>query len=148
MANRQTWATLLLAMLLVLDLNQCPFVIGWALLPTHHEFNIENALSKDLLDVQCNSNNEGALGLAHVPLHGNYTHGFKTGLFKTVTYTCTLTNPNTRAFKVFEVFIDAQKFIDNQCGGRHCFWKVQDDGIYLYQIHKNEYIKRYDWDHT
>ena len=147
MENQQTWV-ILLVVLLVLDLNQRSFVMGWALFPVHYEFNIENALTKDVLDVNCNSNNDGALGLTHIPLHGNYTHRFKTGLLKTVTYTCTLSIPTTRAFKVFEVFIDAQKFIDNQCGGRHCFWKVQDDGIHLYQIHESQYIKRYDWDHV
>ena len=69
-------------------------VMGWALLPVHCTFNIENALSKDALDVHCSSNTkEGDLGVEHVPLHGNYVHRFKTGLMTTVTYACTLTIP-------------------------------------------------------
>lgn len=85
------------------------------------------------------------------PLHGNYVHRFKTGLMTTMNYACTLTIPGDRAFKALQVFADAQnwqKFVDKQCGGRHCFWKVQDDGIYLYQIHQGQYIKRYAWDHV
>jgi len=147
MANR-VWL-ILFTMVLVLGLNRRSCVMGWALLPVHYTFNIENALSDDALDVHCSSNTkEGDLGIEHVPLHGNYVHRFKTGLVTTVSYGCTLTIPRDRVFKVVQVFTDAQKFVDEQCGGRHCFWKVQDDGIYLYQIHRGQSVKMYSWDHV
>ncbi|KAK9756833.1 hypothetical protein RND81_01G123900 [Saponaria officinalis] len=117
---------------------------AWAVGPSHYEFNIENSMSHGvILSVHCMAN-EADLGPIRLPMHKNYTHGFKTEMFKTTRYYCDVTAPG-RVQKVFDTFRDVIEFVDHECGGRHCFWKVMDDGIYLYHIQKQKYFKKYNW---
>ncbi|KAK9726453.1 hypothetical protein RND81_05G216300 [Saponaria officinalis] len=116
---------------------------GWAIGPTHYEFNIENAMSDGVLNVHCMTNDDD-LGLVRLPVHNNYTHGFDTQMFKATRYFCDLKAPG-RVYKIFDTFRDMIEFVDHECGGRHCFWKAMDDGIYLFHIQKDKYFKKYDW---
>uniref|UniRef100_A0A7C9D2U6 S-protein homolog n=1 Tax=Opuntia streptacantha TaxID=393608 RepID=A0A7C9D2U6_OPUST len=99
-----------------------------------------------VLNVHCRSDNDD-LGLVRLPVHSNYTHNFRTQMFRTTLYYCELTAPGF-VQKTFDTFKDVIEFVDNECGGRHCFWKATDEGIFLYQIQKKQYFKKYDWDNA
>lgn len=111
-----------------------------------YHVKIDNALSADTLDTHCFKHglHYKDLGHYHIPVNGNFNWTFRTYLFGLVYYECTLTWPN-HGFISFTAFIDNADFVDNYCGGRHCFWKAVDDGIYLYNIKKKIYVFRGSW---
>ncbi|XP_004309768.1 PREDICTED: uncharacterized protein LOC101313175 [Fragaria vesca subsp. vesca] len=38
-----------------------------------------------------------------------------------------------------------QKAVDAHCGGVHCIWTARQDGMYLFNIQTQEYVKKSDW---
>ena len=136
-----------ITILLTLSNNLCEkskiYVEGWAVGPTQYVFSIENAMENGILNVHCKSNNDD-LGLVRLPVQNNYTHELRTEFFNTISFFCELMVPD-RNYIVFDTFRDVIEFVDQECGGRHCFWKACDDGIYLYHIQKHKYILRHHW---
>ncbi|XP_021771835.1 S-protein homolog 1-like [Chenopodium quinoa] len=122
--------------------------MGFSLLKVRYWVQIENKLRKDAIDVHC-MGDAGAhhedLGLVEVPNSGNLNWTFKSRFWMQLQYRCTLTWPNHGSKEII-AFYDERKFIDKRCGGRHCFWKAADDGIYLYHIQKKKYIFAETWD--
>ncbi|XP_021722375.1 S-protein homolog 3-like [Chenopodium quinoa] len=134
---------LFVAFLFLFISKQALSVRGWAIGPAKYVFSIENAMDNGIMNVHCNSENDD-IGLVRLPVNSNYTHGFTTQMFKTISFFCELMIPS-RAFKVFDTFRDVVEFVDRQCGGRHCFWKATEKGIYLYHIQKHKYYKKFEW---
>lgn len=140
-------STTLVALTLLIcttNLSQQPiYVKGWAVGPTHYEFSVENAMDVGIMNVHCKSEDDD-LGLVRLPVHNNYTHGFRTQFFKTISFFCELMIPG-RSYKIIDTFKDVIEFVDHQCGGRHCFWQATENGIYLFHLQRNKYFKKFDW---
>ena len=119
-------------------------VTAWSATPAVYQVSIENGLSDSTLWVHCKSG-DSDLGLHMISRKGNFSWVFKTSLWRQTLCFCGLTW-DYHGRKVFDAFIDKEDFVDKKCGGRHCFWKAIDDGIYLYNIWKHKLIKRYMWD--
>ncbi|KAK9716045.1 hypothetical protein RND81_06G207700 [Saponaria officinalis] len=111
--------------------------------------NIENNLNNDNLDVHCLEYTKRYIdyGSHHLLKNANYSITLKTSPLSHIRIiTCTLTcfiNCNTTIG--FTAFLGRPNFIDNKCGGRHCFFKLEDDEIYLYNIEKTKYEKYMMW---
>ncbi|KAK7832319.1 s-protein like protein 1 [Quercus suber] len=45
----------------------------------------------------------------------------------------------------FDVFTSNEKF-QKECGGDHCIWIAQEDGLYLYELKKQTSVKMHDWE--
>ncbi|KAK9666684.1 hypothetical protein RND81_14G203500 [Saponaria officinalis] len=73
----------------------------------------------------------------------NLTWSFTTELFGLSNYTCDLSVSNAHVNIL--AYAEDEDFVDGGCGGRHCFWKVAPDGIYLYHIHKQQFFLKYQW---
>ncbi|KAK9716038.1 hypothetical protein RND81_06G207000 [Saponaria officinalis] len=125
------------------------FVRGFTPFKVQYIVNIENNLNNDNLDVHCHEYKQRYIdyGSHHLLKNANYSITLKASvLFDVRKITCTLTcflNCNTTVR--FRAFFSDPKFIDNECGGRHCFFKLEDDGIYLYNIKKTKYAKYMMW---
>ncbi|KAK9733799.1 hypothetical protein RND81_04G092900 [Saponaria officinalis] len=123
------------------------FVRCYTFLPARYWFFIENDLSNSDLDVNCkNSNLMLNLGTQHVPRKSNFNYTFVSSFFSSYLILCYLTWSNNPKEQVqLEAFQSTKYFIDHDCGGRHCFWKVVDDGIHLYNLKQKKYNKWGDW---
>ena len=135
---------LLAVVLLALGLLHLQCADSWSLWPVRYWLKVENAL-KATLDVHCQCEDYPELGLQHIPPQGHFNWTFKSQFFKKIVYNCNFTWPN-HAHKSFLVFEDNLNFVDHLCGGRHCTWRAAEDGIYLYRLYKQKYIKMEDWD--
>ncbi|XP_056690678.1 S-protein homolog 1-like [Spinacia oleracea] len=102
-----------------------------------------NGLSNDILDVHCKGDDED-LHLQHLAVNTNFTWSLRTAFFYKVSYDCTVHWEEGGEIK-FNAFIDDSKFLDYGCGGRHCFWKTTDFGLYLWQIHNRTFVYKYGW---
>lgn len=120
-----------------LGVHASPFLKGVAF-----HVAIINGLSSDTLDVHCNGDSRD-LGLQHLSVNTNFTWDFKTAYFYSASYDCNL--KWVEGQNKFNVFKDDGKFIDDECGGRHCFWKATDFGIYLYHIQKQQFVFKFGW---
>lgn len=134
---------LLSALFIVFYLTKFRYVLGWSARPATYFVIFENKLS-DILWVHCKSADDDR-ELQSVLPNRNYTMEIHTLWFTQCLYFCGLTWDD-HGRKVFDAFRGDQGFVDTQCGGRHCFWRIQSDGIYLYTIWKGKYGKKYDWD--
>lgn len=135
---------LLISLFIVINLTNPPSVIGWSIIkPATYQVAVENGLNNTLW-VHCKSG-DSDLGPHKLAKDANFSWVFKTSVLKKRLYFCGLTwNKHWR--KTFDAFTDEQEFVDRGCGGRHCFWKALDDGIYLYNIYKAKFFKKFKWD--
>ncbi|KAL9235815.1 hypothetical protein vseg_010549 [Gypsophila vaccaria] len=119
-------------------------VASWSLSPAYYNISVGNGLPNSTLWVHCKSGDDDR-GLHTIPRGANFSWVIKTHWVKKRIYFCGLTWDNYGR-KTFDAFLDEQDFVDQGCGGRHCFWKAMPDGIYLYNIRKGHYVKKDKWD--
>lgn len=135
-----------LILILSLIIIEQALVIAFTPFRVRYWVKIENALDENelsVLDVHCKGGAHSAdLGLQHVPLNGNFNWSFKG---TKVIYYCSVVRGN-RDHIVFTAFDHDPTFLDKYCGGRHCFWKAANDGLYLFNIKKQEYVFLRTWD--
>ncbi|KAK9666682.1 hypothetical protein RND81_14G203300 [Saponaria officinalis] len=74
----------------------------------------------------------------------NLTWSFKTDWLIQTDYACDLSISNAQVHIL--AYAELKNFVDDGCGGRHCFWKVSRDGIYLYHIQKQQFFWKYRWE--
>ncbi|XP_021762988.1 S-protein homolog 74-like [Chenopodium quinoa] len=105
-----------------------------------------NNLSNDTLDVHCKGDDGEFtdLKLQHVQVNANFTFDLRTAFTYTVSYECVIDWVEGGEIK-FESFRDTSKFLDDGCGGLHCFWKATNFGLYLFQIQKQTYVFKFGW---
>lgn len=95
-----------------------------------------------MLDVICYGESKD-YGLQHLAVSTNFTWSFKTSFTHTVIYNCNLKYHGEQCN--ITVFMDNILFIDDECGGRHCFWKANKTGIYLFNFQKQQSMLIYEW---
>ncbi|KAL8141241.1 hypothetical protein V2J09_007262 [Rumex salicifolius] len=98
---------------------------------------------KVLLGVHCKSKDDD-LGIRFLDVNQEFEWRFRTNVLETTLFFCGFSWVGGR--KVFDAFKDDPDFLDGGCGGRHCTWKAQEDGIYLYNLKQNNYKLVYKWD--
>ncbi|CAO2841134.1 unnamed protein product [Amaranthus hypochondriacus] len=135
----------LLILFMVLSFINIEYVLGWGFFKATYHVIIGNGLN-DNLWVHCKSG-DSDLKLQKLSKNGNFSWDIKAGWSVGVQrlYFCGLTWDH-HGKKVFDAFVDDQQFVDTKCGGRHCYWKAVDDGIYLYHGYKRKFRKMYAWD--
>lgn len=94
------------------------------------------------LIVHCKSKNDD-LGVHNLAVGQQFHWEFRTNLWDTTLFTCTFSWSG--GSKGFEAFNDGDLNL-RWCGGQHCTWKAQEDGIYLFDIKANKYNFLYNWD--
>ncbi|KAL8141238.1 hypothetical protein V2J09_007259 [Rumex salicifolius] len=134
--------TILLFTIALICLNET-LVSAYTMFAKYHVIII-NGLSHEIddLEMQCKSSDDdqGDHWLRH---NEQYEWSFRVGLFKKKDYTC-LVSWN-RGYRIFKAFEDDPEFVDENCGGRHCIWKAQDDALYLFDIKDQEFKLTYFW---
>ncbi|KAL8141239.1 hypothetical protein V2J09_007260 [Rumex salicifolius] len=89
--------------------------------------------SGNKVELHCKSK-EDDLGLHTLAPTEQFEWGFRTAIFETTLFFCGASW--SLGHKEFDSFKDDPNFEDD-CGGRHCFWKAQEDGLYLYNNKDN-----------
>ncbi|KAK9733724.1 hypothetical protein RND81_04G087400 [Saponaria officinalis] len=123
-----------------------------AVFSARHWLSIENALSNDIgtLDIHCYKSGKKImsdnLGLQNVLNKQYYNITFKSAFSKTVTIVCDFNYPTLgRLTGQFFAFDQRKYFTDRKCGGRHCSWKFDDDGLHLFHNQERVYNKISYW---
>lgn len=116
------------------------FVMGWSLWPAKYWVEVDNRLTMDTVEIHCTkvALKPKDLGVYHIPVNSSFNWSFKTNFATMIYYNCNLTRPN-HGYIRFTAFHDYPTFVDKQCGGRHCTWKTNDTGVYLYNIKEKKY---------
>ncbi|KAK7855474.1 s-protein like protein 2 [Quercus suber] len=100
---------------------------------------IVNHLKSDTLGYQCKSIIDD-LGIRTVPPNQWWEFSFHLSLIIETEFNCHFWYQNVKAY--FTVFRVA---LGDRCGGDHCIWIAQEDGLYLYNIRSNHNVKMYNW---
>ena len=103
---------------------------------------IINNLNNELLDCHCKSA-DNDLSLKTLQPKGEWEFSFRPNFQGTTLFYCYFFYGSFHA--AFDVYAATYKW-KWACGGDHCIWIVQEDGIYLYQIQKDENVKKHDWE--
>ncbi|KAK9733800.1 hypothetical protein RND81_04G093000 [Saponaria officinalis] len=134
-------------LIIILIISSQEFVRCYTIFPARYWIVIENDLSSSDLDVDCkNANLMLNLGTQHVSKKSDFNYTLVSSFFKNDLILCYLTwSINHEKQVQISAFQNSRSFINHECGGRHCFWKVDDGGIYLYNIKHKTYNKWGDW---
>ncbi|CAO2841131.1 unnamed protein product [Amaranthus hypochondriacus] len=134
-----------LLLFIVFSFINVEYVSSWGFFKATYHVTVGNGLNDTLL-VHCKSG-DSDLKLQNLAVNANFSWQFKAGwsVFVQRLYFCGLTWDH-HGRKVFDAFVDDQQFVDTKCGGRHCYWKAFNDGIYLYNQYKSMFRKMYTWD--
>ncbi|KAK9733801.1 hypothetical protein RND81_04G093100 [Saponaria officinalis] len=127
----------------------------YTILRADYVVSIENQLSSDELIVHCINKGRPStfigkkghdFGEHMVPVKTNYSFTVPNWAFSDNDVYCNVTCPNilnkTYSLRAFVSMFD---FIDHYCGGRHCFWKVSDVWISLFNLKKKQYVDIFKW---
>ncbi|XP_056689964.1 S-protein homolog 1-like [Spinacia oleracea] len=102
-----------------------------------------NGLSNETLNVHCKSDSQDK-GLQILAVNTNFTWSISTSFTSQAFFNCNIIKEHGGKIE-FLAFLDNAKFIDDGCGGRHCFWKARDNGLYLWHIPDQIYVFKYGW---
>lgn len=103
---------------------------------------IINNLNNELLDGHCIfADND--LSLKTLQPKGEWEFSFRPNFQRMTLFYCYFFYGSFHAD--FDVYAATYKW-KWACGGDHCIWIVQEDGFYLYQIQKDENVKKHDWE--
>ena len=101
---------------------------------------IENHLKSDTLGYHCKSIFDD-LGIRTLPPNQEWEFSFHLSLIIIETeFDCHFWYQNFKAY--FMVFGVA---LGDRCGGDHCIWIAQEDGLYLHNTKSNQNVKMYNW---
>lgn len=106
---------------------------------TASDSKVDNVVVDDI------DENDGGL---LIPPHGSYNWSFHPGVFTWVMYTCNAqwgAKGGEGGHLKFLAFTDDPKFVDKQCGGRHCIWQYDTTGVSLFDIKQQKYVNKYKW---
>ncbi|KAK9678454.1 hypothetical protein RND81_11G212600 [Saponaria officinalis] len=130
--------TLITIATMCINIEAFPFFKG-----TKFHVIIMNLMSQETLNTHCISDYQEQNFSNQIAPNTNLTWSFTTQLFGQTNYTCDLSISKARVNIL--AYSEDEDFVDDGCGGRHCFWKVARDGIYLYHIHKQQFFLKYRW---
>ncbi|ONI29885.1 hypothetical protein PRUPE_1G219700 [Prunus persica] len=103
---------------------------------------IVNNLDAKKLDFECKSQ-EDVIARSLAARGDEFEFGFRLDIQLSTYYFCDLWYLNYHvgfhAFQVDEQLLDL-------CGGVHCIWQAQEDGIYLYNIQRGNWLRKYSWE--
>lgn len=98
---------------------------------------IVNNLNNELLYYHCKSRDTD-FHLKNLQPNTYWEFSFRQNVIGTTLYYCKFWQYNFHA--VFDVFTSNEKF-QRECGGDHCIWIAQEDGVYLYEL-KSKHLWR------
>lgn len=98
---------------------------------------IVNNLNNELLYYHCKSRDTD-FHLKNLQTNTYWEFSFRQNVIGTTLYYCKFWQYNFHA--VFDVFTSNEKF-QRECGGDHCIWIAQEDGVYLYELKKQTSVK-------
>ncbi|KAM1045289.1 hypothetical protein ACFX13_037067 [Malus domestica] len=101
---------------------------------------VNNLGNNQQLTYHCWSQDDD-LGVRYLPPNQEWEWKFHLD-FESV-WDCDFSFSNYHAHKI-NVFFPSDKFI-GRCGGAHCIWKAEDQGLSLFHIKGNFWEKVYDW---
>ncbi|KAK9726512.1 hypothetical protein RND81_05G220500 [Saponaria officinalis] len=102
--------------------------------PCKFHLVVMNTLSGDnALKVHCHG--DGDLGEEKLATNTNYTRSIWTAIYYTTKQQCDING--SVGYVTFQAFKDEPDWVDLNCGGRHCIWKANNNGISLYHIQKD-----------
>ncbi|XP_041011370.1 S-protein homolog 7-like [Juglans microcarpa x Juglans regia] len=104
-----------------------------------HYVKFINNLSNKVLNVNC-KNQKPYIDLELQILLPKEEYEFKYIVGRDVAFSCDLRHGFTS--KAFPV---SDRAITRECGGNHCNWKAQDDGVYLLNPKTNQYKFKFGW---
>ena len=103
---------------------------------------IVNNLNNKLLYYHCKSRDTD-FHLKNLQPNTYWEFSFHQNVIGTTLYYCKFWQDKFHA--VFDVFTSNEKF-QKKCGGDHCIWIAQEDGLYLYELKKQISVKMHDWE--
>ena len=104
-----------------------------------HYLKFINNLSNKVLNVNCKNLNPYIDLNLHILLPGE-VYEFNYDITRTMNFSCDLRHGSTSS-----VFSIGDKATKRACGGNHCIWKSQDDGVYLLNRRTKQYKFMYKW---
>ncbi|VVA35128.1 PREDICTED: S- [Prunus dulcis] len=109
-----------------------------------HFVRLVNNLRNGQLLVKCGSETpDDLLGEHLLGTNEEYEFGFRMNLYRTKFYRCDMSYSNYH--NRFEAFTATKHFLE-KCGGVHCIWRAQEDGISLYNIKHDQWSLIYGWE--
>jgi hypothetical protein len=129
----------LLLLVLALCMSQ-PLI---AISDNRYAVHIENGLKNDILLAHCKSGDDD-LGPQHISVNNEFQWSFGINFWQTTLYFCNLSWVG--GHRTFDVFWVSNRFLLENCPHGGCYWKAQDDGIYLLNFDSNQYEFQYKWE--
>ncbi|KAK9670112.1 hypothetical protein RND81_13G178300 [Saponaria officinalis] len=108
---------------------------------TRYHVSITNWMPGDTVDAHCYYGHDQHN--RNIPVYESLTWSFKAKLLTEVRYYCDIYRSNGHIN--FLAFEDSGDFIDNGCGGRHCFWNATYQGIALKNLKNGEFVLQQTW---
>ncbi|KAG2708115.1 hypothetical protein I3843_05G161300 [Carya illinoinensis] len=105
-----------------------------------HYVKFINNLNNKVLNVNC-KNQKPYIDLNLHILLPKEEYEFNYIIGRDMTFSCNLRHGFTSTD-----FPVSDRAIKRECGGNHCIWKAQDDGVYLLNRKMNQYKYKYGWD--
>ncbi|KAK9670113.1 hypothetical protein RND81_13G178400 [Saponaria officinalis] len=133
----QSISCLILAMVFAPSYVNCSTWWPW----TTYHVAVTNWMPDETLHVHCYHGDDEYV--RDIPLYENLTWSFKTELLIFVRYYCDILRSDGQIR--FIAFEDSTYFIDERCGGRHCFWNATNEGIALKNLKNGEYVLEQTW---
>ncbi|KAK9944902.1 hypothetical protein M0R45_010444 [Rubus argutus] len=99
----------------------------------------------EVLHAHCKSKDDD-LGLRDIPVNDEFSWRFRSNLGDTTLYFCNMWWSKGRL--LFNVYDAKDDTILTKCGdGRkgECMWRMNEDGIYLYDMEHHEYRSMHKW---
>ncbi|KAK9726513.1 hypothetical protein RND81_05G220600 [Saponaria officinalis] len=113
--------------------------------PCKFHLVVMNTLPGDnAMNVHCHG--DGDLGEEKTLVNTNYTRPFWTAIYYTTKYKCDVNWSLGQL--TFESFRDEPDWVDLNCGGPHCIWKANNNGVSLYHIQKQVFVFKQKWNTT
>ncbi|KAK9670110.1 hypothetical protein RND81_13G178100 [Saponaria officinalis] len=100
---------------------------------------VTNWMSSETLETHCFSEHDKHD--RNIPVYENLSWSFKTPI--RTGYHCDIYRLDMHIR--FVAFEDSPDFIDEGCGGRHCFWNATNEGIALKNLKSGKYVLAQTW---
>ncbi|XP_022752271.1 S-protein homolog 1-like [Durio zibethinus] len=105
-------------------------------------FTIINGLSDNELTIHCQSKDDD-LGVHLIHMSKEWYWTFEANFGGTTLFWCNMSWANHHGR--FDVYWVNRELLD-KCDFKECFWKAEDDGLYLKNNKDNSWILIYNWD--
>ncbi|EEF32741.1 conserved hypothetical protein [Ricinus communis] len=115
---------------------------AFEIFPKYH-VHVVNGLKKHLLQTHCVSVNDD-LGVHDLAPRQEQVWAFRINISFNTRFECTLSwKGGKKRFDAFYPWFDGVNFMREHCVNYNCYWRAQEDGIYLVSSQNRRYTLKY-----